>query len=196
MNRIPKLPGVYIIRNLVNGKEYVGQATNLWARWQKHKQEFANGTHDNPHLVNSWRKYGKENFEFIPLVICERAELTRYEQGILDRRKCAYNICRVAVQSCLGVRHSLEARAHMSAAQKKLAGIQSRRMKELWASPEYRLVIGVPDLGVQLTSNVRTYWQLSSLRNTAKNSAQCNWRAGQIAHLRKSWHGVPKCRRQ
>jgi len=147
MNRIPKLPGVYIIRNLVNGKEYVGQATNLWARWQKHKQEFANGTHDNPHLVNSWRKYGKENFEFIPLVICERAELTRYEQGILDRRKCAYNICRVAVQSCLGVRHSLEARAHMSAAQKKLAGIQSRRMKELWASPEYRASHRGPGFG-------------------------------------------------
>lgn len=115
MNRIPKLPGIYIIRNRVNGKEYVGQATNLANRWQRHKHDFASGTHDNPHLVNSWRKYGKENFEFLPLIICERAELTRYEQELLNRRKCAYNLCWVAVQSCRGIKHTPEQIEHQRA---------------------------------------------------------------------------------
>jgi len=56
--------GIYIIKNKVNGKVYVGQSWNLKSRISDHKRFLAKGTGDNIHLQYAYNKYGKENFEF------------------------------------------------------------------------------------------------------------------------------------
>ena len=56
--------GVYQIRNLVNGKIYVGSSVNLKQRKANHFSKLKKQTHDNAHLQAAYNKYGKENFIF------------------------------------------------------------------------------------------------------------------------------------
>ena len=56
--------GVYQIRNLVNGKIYVGSSINLRQRKCAHMTKLARGAHINKHLQSAYNIYGKENFIF------------------------------------------------------------------------------------------------------------------------------------
>lgn len=59
---------IYIIKNKINGKIYVGQTIKDYnIRWKSHKRLLRKGKHNNNHLQNSWNKYGEYNFEFILL---------------------------------------------------------------------------------------------------------------------------------
>lgn len=59
---IPALPGVYLLKNKINGKCYVGESINLRKRYQNHKHNKGN------QIINkSINKYKFENFEFIIL---------------------------------------------------------------------------------------------------------------------------------
>lgn len=64
--------GIYSIRNLVNGKEYIGKTSNISSRFSHHKAQLENNSHPNIYLQNSWNKYGENNFEFLILENCER----------------------------------------------------------------------------------------------------------------------------
>lgn len=56
---------IYKIKNLVNGKVYIGQTVNkVQRRWQDHRSMLKRNTHDNFYLQNAWNKYGEENFAF------------------------------------------------------------------------------------------------------------------------------------
>lgn len=88
--------GIYGIRNLINGKIYVGKTgMNFGDRWDSHRSLLNNGKHDNPHLQKAWNKYGKDNFEFIVLEDCEIDELSDREKYYIKLYKdmgLAYNI--------------------------------------------------------------------------------------------------------
>lgn len=64
--------GVYLIRNKVNGKSYVGSALNIKSRWNTHISRLNGGKKElcNPYLLNSWNKYGHDNFEFSVIEEC------------------------------------------------------------------------------------------------------------------------------
>jgi group I intron endonuclease len=51
---------IYVITNLINGKEYVGITTRIKRRWSEHKK----GDKSSPILHNAIKKYGQENFTF------------------------------------------------------------------------------------------------------------------------------------
>jgi len=59
-----KTSGIYGIKNLANGKWYVGQSCDLTARRRKHLWELRKGNHDNSHLQRACLKHGMDNFEF------------------------------------------------------------------------------------------------------------------------------------
>lgn len=59
-----KEPVIYWIRNMVNGKFYVGSSTQRYVRWRTHKKKLRSNTHHCPHLQAAWNKYGEANFEF------------------------------------------------------------------------------------------------------------------------------------
>jgi group I intron endonuclease len=57
--------GIYAIRNVVNGKVYVGKTSQPFhSRWRTHRRLLQSGRHDNRHLQSSWLKYGGSSFEF------------------------------------------------------------------------------------------------------------------------------------
>ena len=73
--------GIYMIRNKVNGKIYIGQAVDIEGdRWIRHRRELRDNKHYNEHLQRSWDKYGEESFEFSILLECEESDLNMYEQ--------------------------------------------------------------------------------------------------------------------
>ena len=84
MESIPKKSGIYQIRNLVNGKVYVGSAVNLRARMQSHFGELKNNKHNNRHLQRAYDKYGLDKFVFEVLEYVEKDMLLEREQYYID----------------------------------------------------------------------------------------------------------------
>lgn len=113
--------GIYSIRHRESGKCYVGSAVNFSKRWSGHRRRLAQNRHHSAHLQGAWNKYGPLAFEF---VVMERVQvltdlLVREQYWIDALRVCdrrhGYNVSPTA-GSPLGVKHSAETRAKISAA--------------------------------------------------------------------------------
>lgn len=117
-----KKSGIYIIRNKLNGKSYIGQAISIGDRWYTHKSHLNIGRHHNRHLQSSWAKHGEQAFEFrvLEYVKINAQLLTDREQYWIDRLRPEYNIA-PAAGSCIGLKHpprSEEFRKKMSVIKK------------------------------------------------------------------------------
>jgi group I intron endonuclease len=67
--------GIYCIRNIVNNKVYIGKSKNIHKRIIQHKHLLKIKSKDeNEHLINSYHKYGNENFEYFVLEFLENDE--------------------------------------------------------------------------------------------------------------------------
>lgn len=95
-NKIQQI-GVYVIRNKINGKVYIGSSKNCYHRVRsQHLWSLENKTHTNPHLQSSWNKYGKSAFEFFIIELCEPENILIREQFYIDsmtatNREFGYN---------------------------------------------------------------------------------------------------------
>lgn len=78
-----RLCGVYRIRNLRNGRKYIGSSVNILRRFRNHKWMLENGSHTNSRLQRDWNKYGKKNFRFEIVKLCKRKQLIEAEQSYL-----------------------------------------------------------------------------------------------------------------
>ena len=81
--------GIYMIKNLVNNKVYVGQSKELDKRFKRHINELKNNNHHSIHLQRAWNKYGEDSFDFIILEYCVEDELDEKEIYWIDH----YNAC-------------------------------------------------------------------------------------------------------
>lgn len=99
---ISQKSGIYKIINYITGDLYIGQTYDFYNRRRHHLLSLRKGIHFNRYLQRAWNKYGGNNFEFVPILICEKNELTYYEQKCVDLFNPAYNICRECVTSTLG----------------------------------------------------------------------------------------------
>jgi len=109
--------GIYIIRNLKNGKFYIGQAVNFHTRWQEHRRTLRLNTHHNIHLQAAWNKYGEKSFKFMVLEYCSIDKLDEREQVQLDSHAMSdqcYNIALDATAPMRGRKVSAETRAKRS----------------------------------------------------------------------------------
>lgn len=85
--------GVYLIRNKLTGKSYVGSSTNVSHRFSNHLNRDARRYY--------WREFyqdvltfGKINFECILLEECDKEKLLEREQYYYDLIKPEYNVVR------------------------------------------------------------------------------------------------------
>jgi len=102
-----KLTGIYQIRNLKNGKIYVGSSNNILQRWREHKSYLNRQRHRNCKLQSAWNKYDKNSFVFEIIEFCSEAQQFDREQYWLNLKlwadyqddrfdKLGYNISRKA----------------------------------------------------------------------------------------------------
>lgn len=62
--------GIYGIRNLINGKTYIGQTgENFQRRFLHHNWKLHDNSHDNSFLQCAYNKYGDSSFEFVIIEI-------------------------------------------------------------------------------------------------------------------------------
>jgi group I intron endonuclease len=107
--------GVYRILNLLNGKLYIGSSKNIKERWQQHVSRLNKGTHPSKKLLNAWRKYGSDAFQFEMVELCDVLVLLKREQHWLDSTrafKVGYN-SRPKAESCLGYKRGTPSSEHI-----------------------------------------------------------------------------------
>jgi len=119
--------GIYRIRNLKNGKCYIGSAVNFTRRWNNHRIALRKNKHHNPHLQRAWNKYGEDGFAFeIVEADLETPYLISREQYWFNHTDCKklYNVDLTA-GSRLGHRHTDEAKEKL-----RQANLGKRASKE------------------------------------------------------------------
>jgi group I intron endonuclease len=110
---------IYQIRNIINGKVYIGSTVDYVSRQKRHIRRLNRGNHHSIILQRSWNKYGSDNFIFEVLEIIDTKEIIlEREQHYLDlyesyNPKNGFNICKVAGTS-IGFRHTKETKIKMS----------------------------------------------------------------------------------
>jgi group I intron endonuclease len=77
--------GIYKIKNLVDGKIYIGSSINVENREYKHFWMLNKNIHDNNHLQNSYNKIGSENFKFEVIEECETILLINRENYYINQ---------------------------------------------------------------------------------------------------------------
>jgi len=87
-----KISGIYAIKNLVNGKTYVGQTVDLNRRLYDHKRCLKKDMHHNIYLQREYNKYGFEKFEFTTLEQCDVELLDEKEIYWINKLKCTNNL--------------------------------------------------------------------------------------------------------
>lgn len=112
--------GIYLIHNLVNGKQYVGSSKNLNQRLSSYYS--LSKLLDNRYISRSIMKYGHDNFSVLILELVEsskniKKDLLSREQYYLDLLKPALNINPTAGSS-LGYLHSEETKQLLSSLRK------------------------------------------------------------------------------
>jgi predicted GIY-YIG superfamily endonuclease len=113
-----KQSGIYCIKNKVNGKLYVGSATDINVRFSTHRHALRKGTHANIALQAAWVKYSEEAFSFEVLeIIKAETSLIEREQYFIDLLSTVapggYNIRPIA-SSNYGLHHTQEAKAKIA----------------------------------------------------------------------------------
>ena len=101
---IKNVCGIYLIRNKINNKIYIGQSTDIYRRWMEHKRsaqpekyKIKSLRDSNAPIHLAMQKYGIENFEISLLEKCKKEYLNdreKYWIKILqsNNKEIGYNI--------------------------------------------------------------------------------------------------------
>jgi group I intron endonuclease len=113
--------GIYIWQNTLTKRTLVGQTSCFRRRYNEYMSLLTRNIYGNEHFQRSWNKYGAQSFKFSILeVVDNRDFLTYYEQVYIEYYRHlsggVYNQLGPADSPRRGCRHSVEARAKISAA--------------------------------------------------------------------------------
>lgn len=172
---LPTGPGIYRLRNAVNGKVYVGSSVNVRKRVRLHFLLLTTGKHVNSHLQRSFGRDGAEAFTAELVESCATTELLHCEQSHIDGnrshdRRYGYNINPSASRQTI----SEETRAKLSAAGKgrKRSPETRAKMAETWRgrkhTPESRAKISA--------ARANTSAETRALMSAAHAGKPCAWR--------------------
>lgn len=93
--------GVYKIQNKIDGKLYIGSSKDIERRKKEHLCRLRQNNHDNQYLQNAYNKYGKENFIFEIIELCDTENQYDLEQkwiNLYKDKNILYNISLNAIE--------------------------------------------------------------------------------------------------
>jgi group I intron endonuclease len=151
--------GVYIIKNSIDSRVYVGSAIYLYKRFFEHRRTLLKNNHANTHLQRFANKYGVDCLTFEVLEFCCKDTLLVKEQFWLDyhnsyNREYGFNI-RIKAKSNLGITFTLsesrkqqlsnlhKGRKHTQEARNKMAEAKRGKMP-----PDSRINININTLKI------------------------------------------------
>ena len=136
------ISGIYIIRNTINNKVYIGSAVCCKQRFIGHKSDFKNKKH-NDRFQNFVNKYGIKTLHFdIIEYVSDKHKLIEREQYWINfyhsyKSKNGYNISKIA-GSLLGIKMP---KSHKDSCRKRMMGNRIRLNKK-WTEQE-KVEIGI-----------------------------------------------------
>ena len=94
--------GIYIIKNKIDNRCYIGSAININVRWKRHIRDLINNKHHSIHLQRFINKHGIDSIFFEILEECNKDSLLIKEQYYLENSDSSFNVCKIA-GSCIGI---------------------------------------------------------------------------------------------
>lgn len=170
---IPKVRGIYCIKNILTDTVYYGQASNIRKRLNRHIRELTTNEHDNIFLQNAWNKYGKDNFTLGVVEIVEDTQLnlTILEKKYYDSTDNRYNLLDPIAPTSWTGEMRLKA---------------SKRRLGMKATPETRLKMSLSQKGkkrVQKENFTRKKRQPASLETSMKMSESQKGNKNALNHI-------------
>lgn len=170
-NKLPKMPGLYLLTCKVNGKVYVGETLNLYDRISEHR--CSENHEDNEQVIHlAIRKYGWRNFHVEVLVSFDPENITKEELIDIEERYIAkydatnkeigYNILKRGT-SRKGYKTSDETKAKLSLANKDKRCGSKNPMFGKMVSEETKLKISLANKGRKHTE--KTIVKMSGYNN-------------------------------
>lgn len=142
----PQSPGIYEIKNIENGKVYIGSTCTLYKRLIHHRSHLRKGNHKNKHLQNAYNKYGEDCFKITILEECDRGSLFTREEHYCKKYNELYNIRTIEETSFGFTRvHTDESRKKMSDSKKGVKPSNFKDMRKSRWRKIIKLVDGVVD---------------------------------------------------
>lgn len=192
---MPKLCGIYRIVNTQNDKKYIGSSNDIKVRWRNHRYQLNNKKHPNKHLQGAWNKYGKSNFIFEIICLCDVNDLSSKEQFYIDEMHPEYNMSKYTESPMRGRTHTEETRnilkdigKHFMTPEKNHKMLSTRykdhiyvqkkfvpkevrsshlsqAFKKVWSNPEYK----------EKMSSIRINQVTDNTRKKFSNQSKLNW---------------------
>lgn len=108
--------GVYLWRNLVNKKIYIGSSVNLRARFYCYFDLNYLNKYKNLYICRALLKHGHSNFSLEILEYCDPSDVLKRENYLFELLLPNYNISKEPTAPMLGRKHSDKSKALIGAA--------------------------------------------------------------------------------
>jgi group I intron endonuclease len=115
---------IYIIKNKVNNKFYIGSSINFSVRKNQHLHHLKKRTHHNPYLQNFVNKYGINKIYFEIIERCNDKNLIEREQFYIDKHKynkVLFNV-RLVAENMKGTKRTDDQKRYMVECRLKKSG--------------------------------------------------------------------------
>lgn len=165
--------GIYVIRNAVSGRVYVGSSLNIRRRIKSHLKLLRKGKHHSPRLQHSWDRHGEGVFVYEKLEeVASADDLVPREQFWIDELRAHSQECGMnslpRAGSPLGRKLSAEAKARVSA-----------RQKGVPKSPEHNAAVSAAKMGVPLSPEHAAKARVANLGRVFSAEVRARMSAGQ-----------------
>lgn len=146
--------GVYMIRNMRNGKKYIGSTKDARQREKNHFEELRANRHHCDHLQNAWNlEDDTDVFQFVMFIYCKKEDLLAMEQSCFDVMKPEYNSSLIAGRP----EHTAAVRAKMKRSKAKFLATDGWRELPQYNSEQrriYQLAFAQTEEGAQVYEQV------------------------------------------
>ena len=172
--------GIYVIRNSIDDRVYIGSAVNIRQRFKTHERSLQLGSHSNKHLQRFYNKYGLGVLNFQIIEVCPQDYLIQLEQLYIDSydfNKDLFNIAPTA-GSTLGTTRSMDTINKVQKA--SINGIRKATYKKnsTWVHKAIKLLDGTRSAAEVASILGKTKYSISHLLSGASHkwlvSVLCN----------------------
>jgi len=177
---------VYLIRNKLSGKCYVGVSVNIHSRWRQHKY-WAKNKEVVSKITNSIKKHGVENFEFSVIELCEKDFFDEKERYWISKYNSVENGYNLTYGGSVRKIVSEETKEKMSKSRLGVPKSESHKNKiaEVNGSRESREKFSKLNLGRKLSDETRKKMSESKKGFRHTEEAKKKMGAASIAHWQR-----------
>lgn len=137
--------GIYCIRNIINNKVYIGKAKCIYKRIKWHISALnIRDKDENYHLIQSWHKYGRDNFEYF---VVEYLDL---DEKLLSARELYWMNYYESLNPKKGYNKRYDSSTGMIVHESTRKKLSEPRQKYMLSNPEFR---------EKLSNSLKKFWE-------------------------------------